>query len=123
MIGNMQFQSQAPLVSIIMLTLNELDHTVKCLASIEAHTSQPHELIIVDNGSTDGTVEFLRRYVAEQDHVRVVANASNRGFAAPRWSSPLAGGESLCDALAVKVSYVACGILLRLCLNQLFPIL
>ena len=82
MIGNMQFQSQAPLVSIIMLTLNELDHTVKCLASIEAHTPEPHELIIVDNGSTDGTVEFLRRYLAEHDHVRVVANSTNRGFAA-----------------------------------------
>ncbi len=82
MIGNMQFQTEAPLVSIIMLTLNELDHTEKCLASIEAHTPEPHELIIVDNGSTDGTVEFLRRYLAEHDHVRVVANSTNRGFAA-----------------------------------------
>lgn len=73
---------EPPLTSIVMLTCNELNHTKLCLASIEAHTPWPHELIIVDNGSTDGTVEFLKEYMEVRPNVRVVANSTNRGFAA-----------------------------------------
>ena len=38
-------------VSIIILAHNQLDHTRRCLESIERHTPEPHELILVDNGS------------------------------------------------------------------------
>lgn len=72
----------ARLTSIIILTHNGLEHTKKCLASIEAHTAEPHELIIIENASTDGTLDYLRDYVADHDNVRVVANLTNRGFAA-----------------------------------------
>jgi GT2 family glycosyltransferase/Flp pilus assembly protein TadD len=75
-------EKEQGLTSIIVLTYNELNHTKLCLASIEAHTPEPHELIIVDNGSTDGTVEFLREYIEARPNVRVLANSSNRGFAA-----------------------------------------
>jgi GT2 family glycosyltransferase/predicted Zn-dependent protease len=47
------------LVSIIILTYNQLEYTKKCLDSIFRHTREPFELIIVDNGSTDGTVGYL----------------------------------------------------------------
>ena len=70
------------LTSIIILTCNQLEHTHLCLDSIMKHTPEPHEIIMVDNGSTDGTVEFLREYMSAHEHVRVIANASNRGFAA-----------------------------------------
>ncbi|MGB9499906.1 MAG: glycosyltransferase [Dissulfuribacterales bacterium] len=52
-------KNQRPLVSIIMLTFNELQYTKKCIKSIFKHTKEPFELIVVDNGSTDGTVEYL----------------------------------------------------------------
>ena len=44
--------------SIIILTLNKVDLTKSCIESIRRHTSEPYELIIVDNGSTDDTVEY-----------------------------------------------------------------
>ena len=47
------------LVSIIILTYNQLEYTKKCLDSIFRHTRGPFELIIVDNGSTDGTTCYL----------------------------------------------------------------
>ncbi len=72
----------APLTSIIILTHNGIEHTEKCLASIETHTPEPHELIIVDNGSTDGTLDYLRDHISAHDNIRVVANRTNRGFAA-----------------------------------------
>ncbi|MBI4506137.1 MAG: glycosyltransferase [Chloroflexi bacterium] len=67
-----------PLTSIIILTHNNLADTRACLASIREHTPQPYELIVVDNGSTDGTVEALRG----EPGVRLIANAANVGFAA-----------------------------------------
>ena len=70
------------LTSIIILTHNQIEDTKKCLRSIEAHTPEPHELIIIDNGSTDGTKDYLLDYMAHQDQVRVVLNTGNRGFAA-----------------------------------------
>lgn len=74
--------SQQGLTSIIILTYNQLEHTKLCLNSIEAYTPQPHELIIVDNGSTDGTLDYLRTYEVEHDNVYIIANTDNRGFAA-----------------------------------------
>jgi GT2 family glycosyltransferase len=68
--------------SIVILARNQLEHTRRCVASIERHTPEPHELILVDNGSTDGTREYLEGLVGAREHVRVVANAANRGFAA-----------------------------------------
>ncbi|MEN3186776.1 MAG: methyltransferase domain-containing protein [Atribacterota bacterium] len=65
------------LVSLILLTRNNLAYTKLCLESIRRYTPEPHEIIVVDNGSTDGTVEYLQ----EQPDVRLVENGYNLGFA------------------------------------------
>ena len=70
------------LTSIVILAHGELELTRACLDSIAAHTPERHELILVDNGSPDDTAAFLERYAAEHDHVRVVLNRRNAGFAA-----------------------------------------
>lgn len=72
----------APLTSIIILTHNQLQDTRLCLDSIERCTPEPHEIIVVDNNSTDGTLDYLRDYMAAHKNVRVIANTTNRGFAA-----------------------------------------
>ena len=69
------------LTTIIILTLNQLEHTRKCLDSIEKYTTEPYELILVDNGSTDGTIDVLTDFAASRSNVRVVANSTNHGFA------------------------------------------
>ncbi len=74
--------SASPSASIIILVLNQLEHTRKCLESLAAHTPLPHEIIIVDNGSNDGTPEFLREWLAKTPHGTVIRNEANRGFAA-----------------------------------------
>ncbi|MFC4596947.1 glycosyltransferase family 2 protein [Cohnella hongkongensis] len=66
------------LTSIVILTLNNLDQTMRCLHSIRVFTNSPYELIFVDNGSTDGTVAWL----SQQPDVKLIANGVNRGFAA-----------------------------------------
>jgi GT2 family glycosyltransferase/Tfp pilus assembly protein PilF len=71
----------APLTSIVVLTLNQLEHTRNCLESIARHTPEPHELIVVDNASTDGTRDYLQEYAAQHQRVLVVSNRTNRGYA------------------------------------------
>jgi GT2 family glycosyltransferase/2-polyprenyl-3-methyl-5-hydroxy-6-metoxy-1,4-benzoquinol methylase len=67
-----------PGVSIVMLTWNQLEYTRQCVESVLRHTPQPVELIFVDNGSTDGTREYLKTI----PNARVVLNDDNLGFAA-----------------------------------------
>ena len=66
-----------------MLTWNALSYTQRCVASLLAHTDPRHELIFVDNGSSDGTPEWLTTLAErEPQRVRVHLNRANLGFAA-----------------------------------------
>src|SRR4051812_21612422 len=66
-------------VSLIVISLNSRAFLRECLASVSAATWRgvSYEVVVVDNGSTDGTTEMLRR---EHPEVRLVANASNVGY-------------------------------------------
>jgi GT2 family glycosyltransferase len=66
------------MVSVVILTRNLLNITIQCVSSIERNTKEKIELVFVDNGSTDGTVEFLRSIPG----AKVIANSENRGFSA-----------------------------------------
>ncbi len=72
---------EMPLVSMVMLTWNQLDYTRNCLASIQQTVSLPYELIVVDNSSTDGTVDWLRQQAALDSRISLLENPENRGFA------------------------------------------
>ena len=74
---------QFPRVSVVVLTYNQLDFTRACLHSLEKNSKYPNwELIIVDNASEDGTRDFLREYAAGREHVELILNDENLGFAA-----------------------------------------
>lgn len=68
-------------VSIVILTWNQLEYTKQCLESIQKYTPERHEIIFVDNGSTDGTVDWLQAQAAEHQHYKLVENGINLGFA------------------------------------------
>lgn len=70
-----------PEVSIIMLTFNALEYTKKCVQSIIEHTDIPYEIIFVDNGSKDGTIQYLQELSKQYPHIRVIFNKTNKGFA------------------------------------------
>jgi GT2 family glycosyltransferase/tetratricopeptide (TPR) repeat protein/2-polyprenyl-3-methyl-5-hydroxy-6-metoxy-1,4-benzoquinol methylase len=66
------------LTSIIVVTHNQLHYTRQCLESLRFRTDEPFELIVVDNGSTDGSVDYLRA----QPEITLISNPDNRGFPA-----------------------------------------
>ena len=68
--------------SIVILTYNELACTRECLESIARNTPEPHEIILVDNGSSDGTLPYLRELCAGDGRYRLLENGENLGFAA-----------------------------------------
>lgn len=68
----------ADLTSLILLTHNDGGYLKKCLESVRRHTAGPHEIIVVDNGTTDGSVNFLRR----ETDLRLCRSERNVFFAA-----------------------------------------
>src|SRR5690242_9643435 len=68
-----------PLISFSIVSWNVRELLLSCLGSIERFVTEPHEVIVVDNASTDGTVDMVRQHFP---NARLIANQTNRGFAA-----------------------------------------
>lgn len=72
---------QNPLVSIVIPVVNGKDKIVKCLESLESIEYSPTEVIVVDNGSTDGTIEIIENRFP---HVQLICNEKNLFLAEAR---------------------------------------
>ncbi len=88
--GKMQAPLQSPsstagsLVSIVIVGYNSREWLEECLPSLIAQTYQSLEIILVDNGSQDGTLAWLKTHypqiqTAYIDHPLSLAAAINRG--------------------------------------------
>ncbi len=67
-----------PVVSIVVVSYNTREMTLDCLRSVAAETTIPHEVIVVDNASGDGSAEAV---AVAFPYVRLIASAENHGFA------------------------------------------
>lgn len=80
--------SRDRIVSIVVPTFNRLERLRRCVDKIQQNVRHPHEVILVDGGSKDGTREWL----AGQQELRVIleprregaVRAFNKGFRAAR---------------------------------------
>jgi GT2 family glycosyltransferase len=70
-----------PIVSIIVLNWNGKEFIKKCLESIKKFTSpELYEVIVVDNGSKDGSVEMLQQMKKQDFLHKLILNRENLGF-------------------------------------------
>lgn len=67
-----------PLVSLIVVNWNGRPWLEDCLATLRDQTYSPLEIIIVDNGSTDGSCDFLKQ---QYSHIKLIELPENTGFA------------------------------------------
>lgn len=78
-----EIEALYPPVSVVVLCYNNLEFTTNCIKSLQGPGSYPNlELILVDNGSTDGTSAFIQDLVATSENVVAILNKENLGFAA-----------------------------------------
>ena len=81
--------NRTPLVSIVSVVFNAANELLPLLESIVAHRGDETELIVVDGGSQDGSVEILRRFESEIDYWvsepdRGIYDAMNKGISLAR---------------------------------------
>ncbi len=75
--GDLLSDRSIPDLSIIIISYNTRDMTLACIASVKAETRLPHEIIVVDNASTDGSAEAIAAHFPQ---VTLLAETVNHGF-------------------------------------------
>ena len=104
-----------PLVSVIIPTHNAKKYVLEAIDSVLKQNYAPIEILLIDDGSTDGTAELVQR---EMPQVRIIQQA-NVGVAGARNTGlRYVTGELICflnaddgwfpGKLAAQVSYMAC---------------
>lgn len=76
--GRQSFGTYFEGTSIIIPSYNQKELLMECIESIEAYTAPPYEIIVIDNGSEDGTTDEL---IGRRGMIRVMKNEQNLGFA------------------------------------------
>src|SRR5271157_3429697 len=83
--------AQNDFVSVTVVTYNSGRFIKRCLESVLAQKYALKEVIVIDNASTDGTVDILEQF---EDRCQVYYNEDNIGFAAAQNQAiKLAGGD------------------------------
>lgn len=72
-----------PLVTIIIINWNGGEALKNCLLSLTKINYKNWELIVVDNGSTDGSLENISKIMPKNVNFKIIENKINLGFAYP----------------------------------------
>ena len=77
-------QKWTPMISIVIAAYNEEKRLDKCIHSVLQQTYQDFEIVIINDGSTDGTAEIINKYIDEYKEKVVSINKKNGGQASAR---------------------------------------
>ena len=86
--------------SIVIPTYNRLPILQKCVRALEvqtldAQTVTDYEIVVVDDGSTDGTIEWLKTSTTELSHVKIYEQAHQGASAARNLGVERATGDTI----------------------------
>lgn len=104
-----------PLVSIIVPNYNKEKYIEKCIDSVLKQSYTNYELIIVDDGSTDNSIDIINRY--NSNKIKLIKLSKNTGIANARNKGiKCANGRMICfldsddywnkDKLKIQVNYM-----------------
>jgi glycosyltransferase involved in cell wall biosynthesis len=69
-----------PLVTIICICYNQSKFVVEALDSVVNQTYKSIELIVIDDGSTDGSVKIIKNWISKHPETTLLINATNLGY-------------------------------------------
>ena len=87
--------TKQPLLTIIVPVYNILEYLPRCVHSITAQTYRNLEILLVDDGSTDGTGELCDRLAGEDSRIRVLHKENGGSSSARNLAIEQARGEYL----------------------------
>ena len=89
-------EAPVPTLSVLVLNHNYAKYLPDCLDSILSQTFKEFELIVLDDASSDGSIEVAERYLSDP-RVRLVRHETNRGYTLSliEGTSELSRGEYL----------------------------
>jgi glycosyltransferase involved in cell wall biosynthesis len=73
---------RTPAISVCIPTYNGAEFLAETLASAAAQTFDDFEIVIVDDGSTDATLDIAERFARQEPRARVIRNAERAGSSA-----------------------------------------
>lgn len=96
-----QDQDRPPLLGVVLVTFNSSDVILDCLESLLASTDVRLAIAVVDNASTDGTPDLLRRWAAGEEsaplaEVPFEVSAAPKPLTLGTGFGESAGGHRLC---------------------------
>lgn len=105
--------SSSPLVSVIIPVYNTHEYLNECLNSVVNQTLKDIEIILVDDGSTDGSLEILTKYKMEDPRITVLTQENKGASSARNRGLDIAKGEyiafvdsdDMIDTDAYEISY------------------
>ena len=83
-------------ISIIIPVYNTEKYIERCLRSILAQTYQQFEIIIVDDGSTDGSIEICKKYALKTSKIKIVQIKNSGQSVARNVGIKNASGDYIC---------------------------
>lgn len=92
--GECREAEKEPLISVIVPVYNIMDYLSRCVQSLRQQTYRNLEILLVDDGSTDGTGQLCDRLAAEDERIHVLhkenggtSSARNMGIEKARGNS------------------------------------
>lgn len=100
-----------PLITVVTVVLDDEENLKKTIQSYISQTFEKKEYILIDGGSSFGTIEMIRRYISDIDlfiseHDQGIYDAMNKGIthAKGRWVIFMNAGDIFFDADVLKNS-------------------
>src|SRR5689334_8869538 len=97
---------KTPSLSVIVPNYNHARLLARCFNALLAQSVQPSEIIVIDDASSDNSMEVIEDFAKKQSHIKVYRNDRNRGviFTANR-GVDLARGDYICFAPSDDETY------------------
>jgi len=87
-------KGQNPFFSVIIPTKNRVELLAQCIQSVLDQTFQDFEIIVVDDGSTDGTKDMIK--ILQSDKIIYTKNPGEERSAARNYGFQISNGQYIC---------------------------